>query len=218
MPQTVEDTDLDDALRINVAIKTIQILGQILKNHPGSIKGPVKMEIAEECYFLGLRALRTLFNVIEPHRDSLIEYISHQLERSEADPDKRVKKAKKFVYMLIEGISISFIKKISGSVGTEALRQTYEALLEKHNTVAVKLIDLSVKLDHFERFPSEELDQLIESANTHNNFFVTLILRYLAFDHFYRYTTTRAIKQRYCDKLGIELKAVSLLEYQRTAS
>lgn len=218
MPQPAEDVDLNDALRINVAFKTIQILGQILKNHPGSIKGPVKMEIAEECYFLGLRSLRALLNVLAPHRDGIVEFISQQLERFEEDADERSKKARKFVSLLIEGIALAFIKKISGSVGTAALRQTYDELVAKHDRLAVKLIDLSVKLDHFERFPSDEFDHLIENAVKHNDLFATLLLRHLAFDHFYRYTIPRAIKQRYCDKLGIELKTVNLLEYKQATS
>lgn len=215
MPQSTDDSDLNDALRINVAFKAIQILGQILKNHPGSIRGAVKMEIAEECYFLGLRALRALFNVIEPHRDELVEIMSQQLEQLGEKQVEQKKKAKKFVSMLIEGIALSFIKKISCSLGTEALGQTYKELVTKHDRLAVRLIDLSVKLDHFKRFPSDEIDNLIEEACTGKKFFATLILKHLIFDHFYRYTTDRTIKQRYCEKLDIELRAVNLLEYNR---
>ena len=72
-----------------------------------------------------------------------------------------------------------------------------------------------MKLDHFERFPSDEFDELIEDTTKQGNLFATLMLRHLAFDHFYRYTIVRAIKQRYCEKLGIELKTVNLLEYNR---
>lgn len=216
--QSDEDSDLNDALRINVAFKTIQILGQILKNHPGSIKGPLKLEVAEECYFLGLRALRALFNVIEPNADEIVSFISEQLERFESDPEQRLKRAKKFVSLLTEGIALSFIKKISGSVGTESLRQTYDELVAKHKTLSVQLIDLSVKLDHFQRFPDTEFDTLIDEAVSSKNLFATLMLRHLAFDHFYRYTVSRPVKQKYCEKLGIELKSVNLLEYKRATA
>lgn len=221
LPQPVEnedDADFNDALRLNVAFKTIQILGQILKNHPGSIKGPLKMEIAEECYLLGLRALHVLYKILEQHRDEMVNFIANQMERFEDDPEQRTKKAKRFVSMLVEGSAMAFIKKISGSIGTEALRQTYEELVGKHDRLAVKIIDLSVKLDHFERFPSDELDNLIEDVNKDNNMFASLLLKHLAVDHFYRYTTPRETKQRYCKKLGIELKTVQLLENRRSRS
>lgn len=46
----------------------------------------------------------------------------------------------------------------------------------------------------------------------------TLILRSLALNHFYRFVVQRAIKQRVCDKLGIKIKAVNLLEQERLRS
>lgn len=219
MPQPVEDedeSDLNDALRVNVAFKTIQILGQILKNHPGSIKGPIKMEIAEECYLLGLRALHVLYKILEQHRDEMVNFIVHQMERIEDNPEQQIKKAKRFVSILVEGSAIAFIKKISSSIGTESLRQTYDELVRKYNRLAVKIIDLSVKLDHFEQFPSDEFDKLIKDVNKHNNMFASLLLKHLAVDHFYRYTIPRSTKQRYCEKLGIELKTVQLLEHRQS--
>ncbi|MDD2934015.1 MAG: metallophosphoesterase [Methylotenera sp.] len=216
MPTSDEDdNDLNDALRVNVAFKSIQILGQILKNHPGSILGPIKMEIAEECYLLGLRALHALYSVLEQHRDEMVEFIAHQMTRFEEDPDERIRKARVFVSLLVEGSAMAFVKKISSSIGTESLRQTYDELVAKHDRLAVKIIDLSVKLDHFEMFPSVDLDNLIEDVKKSNNMFATMLLKHLVFDHFYRYTIPRQTKQRYCEKLGIELKTVNLLDHKR---
>lgn len=217
MKQPDEDADLNDALRINVAFKTIQILGQLLKNFSGSIKGDNKLEVAEECYFLGLRALRALITVLEPHMEDIVELISKQLEKFEHDPKERLKKARKFVSLLVEGVALSFIKKISGSIGSESLRPIYDELVAKHQTLSVRLIDLSVKLDHFQKFPEHEFDILIDEVVA-KNLFGTLILRHLAFDHFYRYPIQRAIKQKYCGKLGIEIKAINLLEYKRSST
>jgi len=148
----------------------------------------------------------------------MVDFIAHQMERFEEDPDQRQRKAKRFVSMLVEGSAMAFIKKISSSIGTEALRQTYEELVAKHDRLAFRIIDLSVKLDHFERFPSDELDNLIDEVNKHNNMFASLLLKHLTVDHFYRYTIPRTTKQRYCEKLGIELKTVQLLEHRRSKS
>lgn len=217
MKQPDEDADLNDALRINVAFKTIQILGQLLKNFSGSIKGESKLEVAEECYFLGLRSLRALITVLEPHMEDIVGLISKQLEKFEHDPKERQKKARKFVSLLVEGVALSFIKKISGSIGSESLRPIYDELVAKHQTLSVRLVDLSVKLDHFQKFPEHEFDILIDEVAA-KNLFGTLILRHLAFDHFYRYPTPRAIKQKYCGRLGIEIKTINLLEYKRSST
>ena len=49
------------------------------------------------------------------------------------------------------------IKKISYSVGEENLKETYKRVLQKCNTTAVKLIDISIKLDHFRHIPKDEI-------------------------------------------------------------
>jgi len=217
LPKDQPDDDLNDVLRINVAFKTIQILGQILKNFPGSLKGHTKLDIAQECYFIGLRTMRALLNLIEQNRDALISLVVENVFRSDGgDKEAKERKARRIVSGIIELISFAVIKKVSGSVGSESLRQTYEELLAKNNTLAVKLIDLAVKLDHFQTFPNDEFTALVEE--TQKSLFPTLILRHLALDHFYRYPAKREIKQRYCDKLGIEIKTVNLLEQKRLRS
>jgi len=217
LPKERQENDLDDVLRLNVAFKTIQILGQILKNFPGSLKGDTKLEIARECYFLGLRTMRALLNIIEQNRDDIIAHVVQNVLASESgDSDAKDRKAKRIVTGLIEIISVAIIKKISGSVGSESLSQTYEEVLGKHNTLAVQLIDLSVKLDHFRSFPSDEFAALIE--DNQKALFPTLILRSLALNHFYRFPVQRETKHRVCGKLGIKIKTVNLLEQKRLRS
>lgn len=217
LPKERPDDDLDDVLRINVAFKTIQILGQILKNFPGSLKGPTKLEIAQECYFLGLRTMRALLNIIEQNRNDIIAHVVQNVLAGETgDDEAKDRKAKRIITGLIELISVAIIKKISGSVGSESLSQTYEELLGKHTTLAVQLIDLSVKLDHFRAFPNDEFVALSEANE--NALFPTLILRSLALNHFYRFPVQREMKQRVCGKLGIEIKTVNLLEQKRLRS
>ena len=48
---------IDDILRINVAFKTIEILGQIIKDFSGSIKAEAKAQLATECFSVDLRTL-----------------------------------------------------------------------------------------------------------------------------------------------------------------
>jgi hypothetical protein len=209
-----DEEDLDDALRINVAFKTIQVLGQILKNFPGSLKGHTKIEIAEQCSLLGLRTMRMLLKILEDNSEAMIEdLVERVFKKGSASHEANVRRAKRFISLVIEALTFAVIKRVSASIGAEALKRTYVALRQKHNTLPMALIDLSVKLDHFRRFPELEFDELIKS--TKSNVFPTLVMRHLAFDHFYRYPVKRELKQKYCEKLGIELRAVNLLEQKR---
>jgi hypothetical protein len=209
-----DDRDVNDALRLNVALKTMQILGQILKNFPGSLKGDIKYEIASECYALGLRAMRTALRVVEDNADELIRDIAERMLKDDQGTDEaRIRRAKRIVSFLVEALCFGIIKKLSSSVGSETLKQTYDELLEKQSSLPVAIIDLAVKLEHFQSFPQSEFDALIDQSE--KDVFPTLILRHLVFDHFYRFPRPREIKQKYCSKLDIELKAVNLLDIKR---
>lgn len=212
--KNTEERDFDDALKLNVAFKTIQILGQILKNFPGSLKGDVKYGIATECYALGLRTMRTVLRVMEDNADEIVKDIAERmLKDDQGTSEARLRRAKRILSFLVEGLSFAIIKRVSGSVGSETLRQTYKELLDNKSSLPVKIIDLAVKLDYFQQFPEEEFDGLVEE--TEKDVFPTLILRHLVFDHFYRFPRSREVKQKYCSKLKIELKAVNLLEMKR---
>ena len=52
-----EENQLEGVIRLNEAFKTIQIMGQVLRNFPGSLDGDSKLAIAKESYLLGLRVL-----------------------------------------------------------------------------------------------------------------------------------------------------------------
>jgi len=56
LEQQEEDNDeLDIILKLNVAFKTIEILGQVLKNYYGSLEGKTKLILGEEAYFVSKR-------------------------------------------------------------------------------------------------------------------------------------------------------------------
>jgi hypothetical protein len=59
------DDEINELAQINAAIKTIRILGQVLRNFSGSLKGDPKRQLVEACYGLGLRVLGRIFNMVE---------------------------------------------------------------------------------------------------------------------------------------------------------
>ena len=43
-----EDDQIEGAIRINEALKTLQVMGQVLRNFPGSLEGDMKVDIAKQ--------------------------------------------------------------------------------------------------------------------------------------------------------------------------
>ena len=72
-----EDVDVNDpTVQLLTSLRQLEILGQLLKNFPGSLEGSVKLDIARECYNLGLRSLSVLFNIIQTDRAEILRGIA----------------------------------------------------------------------------------------------------------------------------------------------
>lgn len=68
-------------------------------------------------------------------------------------------KIRLLLYWLIEGACFGMVKRISHTVGHSSLGETYREVVEDMNSNAVKLIDLSIKLDTL-NFPLSRLREL----------------------------------------------------------
>lgn len=207
-----DDNDINDALQLNVALKTIQVLGQLLKNFPSSLDGAVKLEIAEECYQLGLRTMTRFIQFAEENQLGIIALFEEWIGKlTSKETEISLKpKAEQFVAFLVEAFSTVVVRRVSSAVGVATLAPMYEEIRKKYPGLAVNVIDFSLKLDHFEKFPSSELDSILKDAKT--NIFPMIMLRRLTIEHFQRFPVDRGTKQAVCQKLHIELKHMQLLE------
>ncbi|MEO7494657.1 MAG: metallophosphoesterase [Massilia sp.] len=204
--------DINDALQLNVALKTIQVLGQMLKNFPSSLDGAVKMEIAEVCYQLGLRTMTRFIHFAEENQSGITALFEEWLGKmASKETEMSLKpKAEQFVAFLVEAFSTVVVRRVSSAVGVSTLAPMYEEIRRKYPGLAVNIIDFSLKLDHFEKFPAAELELILREAKT--NIFPVIMLRRLTIEHFQKFPVERRIKQAACQKLQIELKHMQLLE------
>ena len=104
--RTADDADQNRLHRLNPALKALQVLGQILRNFTGSLTGEMKKEIAQECYYLGLRSMQAVLTVIRNRTDDIVELLADVLlktgryaDRSEAEMKIE---AERFVFYLCQ--------------------------------------------------------------------------------------------------------------------
>jgi Calcineurin-like phosphoesterase len=169
--------ELNDIIKINIAFKTLQLLGQTLKNFPGSLQKDIKIEMARSCYFLGLRLARAILKIAENNLEVFRNYFAEIIRehRSSLTEGELAKTTDEAVIWLTRRAMFAILKRVSYAVGLEILQETYRAVLEDSSgQVSVRLIDLSVKLDHFSAFPEKEIEKLWEDLRK-NNFSRTLI-------------------------------------------
>lgn len=201
------EVDMDIIGQLNWSFKTLEILGQILKNYYGSIRGDHKITLASEAYNLGLRSLDSFLSVINTHSESLIKEIEKIIEEKHVTSNEEITKlATHFVFNLCCTISYQFVKKVSSSVGSDKLSDTFRRVLQSNDTVAVKLIDLSVKLDHKQVIPVSEIEQL-KNELKRNNLIGYSLLRGLVINHLYMFKINFREKQRICKLLNISIES-----------
>ena len=73
--------DLPLEQKLVIGVRYLTLMGQILRNFPGSLKADTKLELAFESYSLGRRILSPVFSLAERDSDSLIKEESEVLAR-----------------------------------------------------------------------------------------------------------------------------------------
>lgn len=221
IPDLNEDiTEIDIISQLNIAFKTIEILGQILKNNYGKITNPVIFQLVEETYLLGLRTLNVFFGVIEDNTDFFINQINAKIKEEEEKRGNNISEdeirsiSQKILFGGCSQMSYNFIKKISDVVGTKNLRAAYEQILSKHSYHSVKLIDFSIRLDHFGTFPNAEMRKL--KADFRTAPLPSQVMRRLVMNYLYLFPTTEGTKQQILAELGISMQEQRRIEHTST--
>ena len=177
---------LQDAIKLNIAFKTLQILGQVLRNFPGSLEGPLKLDITRECYLLGLRSIRALLNLAEVNIEELRQYIADLIaERTGLGDQELATKTQSAIIWLTGIFTVGTIKRVSYAVGHRDLAATYEKVLAANGDLPTRVIDVAIKLDHYDDVPERELRQV--RTLVLKNRFAYLVVRDLVAEHMYLY-------------------------------
>jgi len=198
----------DPLTRLNAALKTLQILGQILRNFPGSIAAERKVKIADTCFGLGLRTLSGIISLV---RDSEIELLNEFAkiihEHHPAFLPLTIReRACQTVIALAEVIAFGMTRQISRSLGSPELFLTYESLKSTEDPASVDLIHASLEIDYRPAFPTRSIVNL--SRRLKEKYLARSVLRNMVGQHFLLHGIDFRIRQQVCEELQIEFKKV----------
>lgn len=202
-----DDSELDFHSKLGASLKTVQILGQVLKNYPGSLLAEEKLRIAKACYDTGRRAMAPVLEALEKDKEYIVQLVLDVLrERYPSLSSEDLKeRAKKTVTGMAQLILFYLVRRISVSVGSPELARTYKKLLESEDSTCVRLIDVSICLDQFGNLPTRKIEDLASSLEENKS--GLNILRNMVAEHFMLFDdTTYRQKDRVCTALGISLK------------
>ena len=211
MTDDEEEVDVEDPLvRFVTALRHLEILGQMLKNFPGSLEAPVKLDIARECFHLGLRSLTVVLQMIQDGQSGILNEMSREVRHRHpglASWEVGVR-AKEGLTGLVYGLSYGLIGRVAKAVGSREFFNTYERLLEESGTPAFTLIHAALSLDNSSEFP----DTLIKRVATEfEDVPLPLsVLRNLVVAHFHLFPVDFRMKQSISSTIGIKYSNLQL--------
>lgn len=208
--QDAEDIQAGETLefisKITLAIRTLEVLGQLVKNFPGSLIGKDKFDLVYESYMVGLRTIEMLLATVRDNADSFVAWFAEKVrdEHPEiATQEEFASKIRQSLFWLVEMSCFGMVKRISHAVGHSELSATYTDVRQRVETNAVRLIDVSIKLDT-QGIPDSDITELNKTFK--GNVLCERMLRQLVVHHFYIFPTGDRVKQKVCAELNIPIK------------
>jgi predicted MPP superfamily phosphohydrolase len=214
------DTQPKEIVQFIGALRTVHILGQLLKGAPGATVAERKREVLEECYSLSARNAASLIGLLVQHHGELVAEVAKLMihQRPElADDMVAVKnQVRDFLIMVCEGIVYGAALHVSRSVGAASLARTFDRVAEKHrHNQLYQLFDIGIRLDHFSSFPEDKTTTLQKSLvgkPSPNN-----VLRRLVWRHLNLFPMKYDKRQRLCARFDIREKTL-LIARRRSGS
>jgi predicted MPP superfamily phosphohydrolase len=198
------------ATEVNRSFRTLQVLGQILRNHAGSIEKGKKREIALACTNLGLRTLGSMLGVFKDVAPGIIQSRVESIISTEKDKllwrqkvDDQLKAMSGDFSDLITNVAIGTFVRIAGAIGAEALAPTLQHILYEGNDATKKIVGLSVKLEHFAAFPRKEVMEFVPKKPTSRDVLAVALVRGFVVRRFYMFPDAAELKREVCTALNI---------------
>ncbi len=198
--------------KLNLSFKLMEILGQLLKNHWGSLDGNIRKDIGKELYLLGFRSLREIYNVFKDAKENLALIINKNLEdKNITDKEDREKETKNMLFMFIGFFTNSYIYKIASCVGDDKLSETFYDIELELNCNSAKLVNLAIKLEYFNSgFPYPEVEQLIKFNK--KNILPQFLVSHMVHKYLYIHKTSLSDRNRIANLINVSMKNVNINE------
>ena len=209
--EDIEDRNLGN--EFNLAFKTVEIIGNILKNHHSSLNGKRKKEILKVAFELGFRTNKFLFNIFGEDIEFQLERLTkNNLNSSDyKGKPELLEYAKNVTFYFTNMISFFILLNMGRSLGDKKLSVTYEKIEENDmKSNATSLLNLIMKLEYSSSFPVDEVSKIYKKLK--NNNFSCHLLKSIVIRQMRLFPIKREEKQAICSLLDVNIKKENLIE------
>ncbi len=155
------------------AFRSIDIVGQIVKNRKGSLPKQEIIELISELYLTGFRTVGFLGTIFTDAKDQLTEELKERIK----DNDSREvveRKINSFFQFISMQTCLGVFTKLVYSVGIKDFKELYEEVAKQIGTPAAKLVSFSIN-SYYNEISTKEVSKLAKELK--NNFVALQILK-----------------------------------------
>lgn len=172
---TMKNSDEEDGivqddilLDFSKSIKSIDLIGQILRNRYGSLTKTQLLDLGKVSIDVGLRLLKFHLDFTEKLQREILFFIEELIRDNGKIKDEYViREAKKVYLALTYGISYGIIRKISSSIGSDAIISLMNELRNEYkNSPAFRVLEIAVKLDFTTKIPKTEIESILHDLSS----------------------------------------------------
>ena len=145
---------------MNKSLRSIEVVGQIVKNRQGSLPKPDIKSMVMEMYGAAFRTIGYFGTIIESEREHVIEDVINN-KREGFSNNEIIKKIDSFFEISSLNFCLFVFSKVINAVGSKELRATFSQIAEEIGTPAAKLVSFSI-ISCFSKIAIQELESLVE--------------------------------------------------------
>jgi hypothetical protein len=224
MDETNTETETEEdvfSTSLRRSIRTLEVMGIIIKNRMGSLEKQRLEEILTEAININLRILTSFFDLIKDKQgqQEIVEYISNKLEYTEKGNKQKISmenlksKAKKIFWNLNFEVISGFIIKTIRSIGSDKLQKIIEYICDKKNTPVHLLLKHGVFMWYGKNM---QVDKIIKEIKKYD-FSLTAneVLKRLIVYHCTLHNIDFSDKKKIEKQFGISSKALLKIEFKK---
>ena len=204
--QDINKESLEIFAKINLSLKIIEILSQVLKNYYASYRYDEKKEIIEKILKLGLKNLNWFFLQLSEISEILQKDIEKEIDDKNLSDREILNIIEKIIFRVTELIIFIFTKKIADNLSNKNILDSLKQVTNESDILSFKIIDLEANLNFPNTLNIEKIKSLYKKLD--NNYIAKDIVRYLVIEHLYKFKIPISQKQSICKKLNINFKYI----------
>lgn len=183
------------------AFRSIEIIGQIIKNRKGSLEKAVLKKMLIELYNTGFRMIGYLGGMIKESKDELSLKIEEKISKNDTNQDieKKIYKFLQFISLLA---CLGVFSKLVHSIGVKELREMYPDVAKTMDTPAAKIVSFSIN-SYYGKIDLTELERL--SKEFEGNVVALQILRARVKSYIYNNYVPYYDKQKIAGYLNMKI-------------